>query len=243
MNQCLRKNNKKVKKSAEPIKSKREYLSLFDDKKLDKALEAALDIRKFEIELYWKRTAFFWAFIVSTYTGLFTLLIKYTEDYSRYVFLGPVISTLAGLGFFFSVAWHMVNKGSKFWQKNWELHVSLLENSEIGPLYDVYLNPRQKLKNRLCPVSGFDFSVSKINMWASCMISVLSCFGWITVVVWAWKSDISKKQIIVPNIIIILFLLALIFLSDGNSDIKIETNPKEKSSSAGNNDIDMIHIQ
>ena len=32
----------------------------------EKALERALDIRKFEIDLYWKRTVYFWTFIAAT---------------------------------------------------------------------------------------------------------------------------------------------------------------------------------
>ena len=47
---------------------KEQYSSLFefedDESKLrEKALDLALDIRKFEIELYWKRAAYFWGFI------------------------------------------------------------------------------------------------------------------------------------------------------------------------------------
>ena len=34
-----------------------------------KALERALDIRKFEIDLYWKRAAYFWTFIAATLAG------------------------------------------------------------------------------------------------------------------------------------------------------------------------------
>jgi hypothetical protein len=50
------------------ISNRTEYLKLFsgkqtaDDKQKD-ALKHALDIRKFEIELYWKRAAYFWTFI------------------------------------------------------------------------------------------------------------------------------------------------------------------------------------
>jgi hypothetical protein len=34
-----------------------------------KALELALDIRKFEIDLYWKRATYFWAFITAAFAG------------------------------------------------------------------------------------------------------------------------------------------------------------------------------
>ncbi|MBV5304022.1 MAG: hypothetical protein JZU70_07475 [Chlorobium sp.] len=42
--------------------------------KVKKALKHALDIRKFEIELYWKRATYFWALIVVAFTGYFAIL-------------------------------------------------------------------------------------------------------------------------------------------------------------------------
>ena len=107
---------------------------------------------------------------------MFSVLCKYVDNSQDYTFFVPVISTLSGLGFFFSVAWHMVNKGSKFWQKNWETHVSLLEKSEIGSLYDVYLNPKES-GHRWIPTREFDFSVTKVNMWASFIIVICSFLG------------------------------------------------------------------
>lgn len=230
---------KNIAKQAEPINSKEEYLSLFADDKRGKALKAALDIRKFEIELYWKRTTFFWAFIVSIYTGLFASLIKYIENPCRYAFFIPVIITLSGLGFFFAVAWHMVNKGSKFWQANWEKQVSLLEESKIGPLYDIFINPRQAKRKRFCPISEFDFSVTKINMWASSLIVLLSLMGWIMTAVWLWRPYIPKWQIIIPSVIVLLGLVLLAFFSDGNQNIKTIS---ESNKPICKNTIDMIHI-
>ena len=175
----------KKKRNAIHVTTKEEYLNLFTDDKpsetermRSRALKEAQDIRKFEIDLYWRRTGFFWAFITIIYTALFSVFCKYIECPVKYSIFVPVISTLSGLGFFFSIAWHMVNKGSKFWQENWEKHVSLLEESDIGPLYDVYLNPKTT-GSRWNPTKEFDFSVTKVNMWASSLISVLSfvvCF-------------------------------------------------------------------
>ena len=72
---------RKPKRQANEIKSRNKYLSLFPDDKETKqkntrylALKEALDIRKFEIELNWKRTAFFWAFITVIYTALFAVI-------------------------------------------------------------------------------------------------------------------------------------------------------------------------
>jgi len=41
---------------------------------LAKTLEHALEVRKFEIELYWKRTTYFWAFIASSFAGYFVVI-------------------------------------------------------------------------------------------------------------------------------------------------------------------------
>ncbi|MCC9001729.1 MAG: hypothetical protein LM549_03765, partial [Candidatus Competibacter sp.] len=45
-----------------------------DRSKLESALEKALDIRKFEIELYWKRAAYFWTLIAAAFAGYFIIL-------------------------------------------------------------------------------------------------------------------------------------------------------------------------
>ncbi|HZW40285.1 MAG TPA: hypothetical protein VFF33_13385 [Ignavibacteriaceae bacterium] len=57
-----------------------EYNQLFKDEnctnanKKQKALEYAFDIRKFEIELYWRRGAYFLAFINIAFTSYFVIL-------------------------------------------------------------------------------------------------------------------------------------------------------------------------
>lgn len=231
----------KKKRYADRIANKKDYLKLFpDDKEIKSermrylALKEAQEIRKFEIDLYWKRTAFFWAFITVIYTALFSVLCKYVDCPAKYSFFIPVISTLSGLGFFFSVAWHLVNKGSKFWQKNWESHVSLLEENEIGPLYDVYQNPKTT-GSRWHPIKEFDFSVTKVNMWASFIMIICSLSGWISCNVYICPKTGNKLFIIIPSVIIFLFSILLVFGSDGNNHIEI--SEKEK------NELNMIHIK
>ena len=48
--------------------SQDEYQRLFSEHRTE-ALKAALDIRKFEIELYWKRAAYFWTLIAASFAG------------------------------------------------------------------------------------------------------------------------------------------------------------------------------
>ena len=231
----------KKKRNAKHVTKKEEYLNLFPDDKpsetermRSRALKEAQDIRKFEIDLYWKRTGFFWAFITVIYTALFAVLCKYVDCPIEYSFLVPVISALSGMGFFFSVAWHMVNKGSKFWQQNWETHVSLLERNEIGPLYDVFLTPKTT-GNRWNPTKEFDFSVTKVNMWASTLISVVSFLGCICCSFWLIEYSAHNYFSIIPSAVIGIFTTIFFVTQRGNNDIEIEEENSDE--------LNMIHIK
>lgn len=230
----------KKNRNAKCVTKDEEYLKLFSDdkpseteKKHSSALKEALDIRKFEIDLYWRRTGFFWAFITIIYTALFSVFCKYIECPVKYSIFVPVISTLSGLGFFFSIAWHMVNKGSKFWQENWEKHVSLLEESDIGPLYDVYLNPKTT-GSRWNPTKEFDFSVTKVNMWASFIMIVCSFFGCFGCNYFLWNKTDKNLFIILPCVVIGILIFLLVKFSDGNSNINISDSAQDE--------LNMIHI-
>ncbi|MFM2394507.1 MAG: hypothetical protein RLZZ546_2489, partial [Bacteroidota bacterium] len=51
-----------------------------DEKEINKALEESLtraySIRQFELDLYWKRATYFWAFIAVTFTAYFIVAFK-----------------------------------------------------------------------------------------------------------------------------------------------------------------------
>lgn len=54
--------------------SKEDYIDNFDEKKLEEAFQIALDTRKFEIDLYWKRTGYFVLFIGAVFVGYYRVL-------------------------------------------------------------------------------------------------------------------------------------------------------------------------
>ncbi len=123
----------------------------------ERAFEMVVDTRKFEIEMYWKRATYFWAFIASAFVGYVTLLEK-GLDYPAFI----IICT----GFILSCAWHFTNLGSKSWQRHWEKHLDLLEDPFVGPLYKT-----------IYPTSTF--SVSKINTIVSFVFCIIWLFlGW-----------------------------------------------------------------
>ncbi|AJX81482.1 putative membrane protein [Burkholderia pseudomallei 7894] len=162
-----------------------EYVKTFDGDKRKKALERALDTRKFEIDLYWKRATYFWTFIGATLAGF--IAIQAGASSSR----DTLSVLLSCLGTVFSFAWLLVNRGSKYWQENWEKHVDLLEDDETGPLYKITLsrNPTLKRLEYLDHlVTGPSaYSVSKINQVVSLYVFLL----WIFLVVYViWPLDI-----------------------------------------------------
>ncbi len=131
-----------------------------------RALANALDIRKFEIELYWKRATYFWAFIAAAFAG-YSLTYKTAVEHEAY--LSVVFSSL---GLVFSFAWYLVNRGSKFWQSNWERHVDLLEDMTLGPLYKVIAVSKESIEGNPLSSPG-QFSVSKINQILSAFVATV----------------------------------------------------------------------
>jgi hypothetical protein len=138
------------------------------DSRLAKAYEVALDIRKFEIELYWKRSASFWL-LVGGIAAALGLLLSGKSDAAT----GAILSSrgkelacflLCSSGAVICYAWKLVNQGSKFWQRNWEYQVGILEQQVVGPLYKTVMSSSE---------DKVMYSVSKINGNISGYLSVV----------------------------------------------------------------------
>lgn len=147
------------------------YYNRFPRRLRAKALSQALDIRKFEIELYWKRATYFWALIGVSFAGLG---LTYGKEAS-----GIFPTAISCIGLVFSLGWSLVIKGSKQWQENWENHVEMLENSVHGPLYKTVLRrPAPKgiqAVSKQVLTGPAPFSVSSINQ----IISYFVCCVWL----------------------------------------------------------------
>lgn len=145
---------------------------------LKEALKHAYEIRKFEIELYWKRATYFWTFIGASFVGYAAFFNVNSNSAPPNPQREFILILIACVGFVFSVAWHCVNKGSKFWQENWENHVELLENEVIGPLYKTLTKRPEKSSSIQNSISSFfvapkPFSVSKVNQLVSTFVALI----------------------------------------------------------------------
>lgn len=138
-----------------------------------KALERALDIRKFEIDLYWKRATYFWTFIAATLAGFVAIQASPSQNKTDLLVL------LCNLGVVFSFGWLCANRGSKYWQENWENHVDMLEDPVNGPLYKVVLSrgrPKGSVEWMVHLLTGpSPISVSKVNQLISLFVTLMWC--------------------------------------------------------------------
>lgn len=143
------------------IRSKAEYFKLFAEP--DKALARAELVRDVELDLYWRRAAYFWAFSAAAFAGYFALATVEKEK--------PELLVIAScLGTAFSWVWYLANRGGKYWQNNWEHQIDLLEELSRRPIYkaNLYIAPRIKWS----PLLGYPWSVSRLNHLLSLYITI-----------------------------------------------------------------------
>lgn len=124
-----------------------------DEKKEEKKYDVALDTRKFEIDLFWKRSIFFWGFIAAAFVAYAT----FSGDKAN----NPHLRLLIALfGLVCSFCWTLTNRGSKYWQENWEQHVDVLEDKITGKLF----KDRKPPKKKFWWFRARKFSVSKLTI-------------------------------------------------------------------------------
>ncbi len=99
-----------------------------EEKQAAKVFEVALAARNFEIELLWRRSQFFWGFLIAAFAG-FGVAVSGERH---------VLAALIGcFGFYSAVCWSWVNRGSKFWSDVWEKRTEEAEQAVLGkPLFD-----------------------------------------------------------------------------------------------------------
>lgn len=128
--------------------------------RVKEAYQKAHDLRKFEIELYWKRALYFWGFEAAFMLAFGKICTE--SPFTNYQhFLLSIISLLA---FCFSCLWLLAQEGAKRWQENWEFHIDMLEESISGNLYKTVLHKNNTVHNF--------YSVSKINK-AICFLFII----------------------------------------------------------------------
>lgn len=168
--------------------SEKEYLDIFvkgrKREEIEKSYQKAWEAKNFEIENYWKRANYFWAFQVAAFAGYFAVLGS-----DAYTNSPQVLYFVICIGAVTSAAWTFINKGSKTWQRHWEIHVDMLENEITGPLYKIVTTQKT-------------FSVSKINEIVSRFIITI----WVVIAVKYFMDHLTVKWSGFQNIDVLVAL-------------------------------------
>ncbi len=200
---------------AKRITSAADYESIFcESERQKRALEYALDIRKFEIDLYWRRATYFWTLIAATFAGYLALAGASTKPLLLFL--------ISCLGLVLSLGWYLVNRGSKYWQTNWERHVDCLEDEFVGPLYKTNVSKQQFSLFRFW--EGYPYSVSKVNQ----LISLFVFTVWLGIAIVSFLSLVcpsfvrsdgtwTKVGAWLLGVMTVLFVGALLWLACGSS--------------------------
>lgn len=190
------------------------------------ALDRAHELRKFEIENYWRRSTYVWGLQLVAFTAL-ALSAKNGE------FSGPIVIIVATLGIVSTFAAVLTSKGSRFWQKNWESHVDLLETKVEGRLH----------KTVLAKHGRPSFSVSRINERFLEMLLV----GWALIFLAAavviadprWMSldpPVARRwQISVPLVFLVAAILRIYFTRSELTDRLYDVETMERSTGYSTN--------
>jgi hypothetical protein len=131
-----------------------------DKDKLEAAWKKAWECRDYEIDKFWIRAAYFWAFIALIGTGYIVVAIGKIPGGGMGF---PLDFLLIALGLVFAVAWLLVIKGSKCHQENWEEHIYKMEDAITGPLYKTLYKDKR-----------WYFSVTRIN----------EILAWVVIAAW-----------------------------------------------------------
>lgn len=178
-----------------------------DNDKLREAYSRAHDIRKFEIEMYWRRSAYLWTVQAAVLAGLALIAAKFDSSSwdcldiqqgkcfaQRMRFI--LIIAIWSFGAFSAYIWLLMLRGAKFWQNNWERHVDRLEDLFSGSLYKTY-----EVKNMIPP-----YSVSKLNE----LMAGFMLFLWLIIGLFATISFFNEVE---WTVLFILFVFLFFFLT------------------------------
>ena len=145
-------------------------------------LKQASDIRKFEIDLFWKRSTFFWGFIAGSFIA-YANLDKATEADARIA--------VSCFGFVCSWAWTLQNRGSKYWQEAWETKLNAVEFQALGAGLFSNTEPRKSMPwpeaifgARRFSVSGLTIALSDFTTFIWVVLAVLAAWPGLATMCW-----------------------------------------------------------
>ncbi len=167
-----------------------------DSNKVTKAFDLAHDNRKFEIELFWKRSLFFGGFIAASMIA-YGAMERSDNQYS-------IVFALFGL--ICSFIWSAGNRGSKYWQEYWEKKVTRLQHFVTD---DIFVDHYPTKENGWSWLAPRRISVSKVAM----ALSDASIALWLLLIAADVVNEIESGEYLRASMTILGLGMALLFMS------------------------------
>ncbi|CAI0858524.1 Uncharacterised protein [Serratia quinivorans] len=188
-----------------------------DYEKIEEAYNKSHDIRKFEIELYWKRSTYFWTFISVLIAFCGVVSAAFLKDSKIGIELLSFLFCTSLLGYSITLHFLITCISGKQWQENWERHIDILEPYFSGNLYKLNL------------VKGdIRYSISLSN-------EII-----VSAIIFVWLSISVYCMFFIPTVLMFIGLAFLIITTgiyflkslkrSSNEDIKINFNIRKVKS-------------
>jgi hypothetical protein len=135
-----------------------------ETEEFDKVLAKTISARNFHFDHFNKWMTYYYVAVAAIFVG-------YTSTFSNNK---ETAITLALLGFFISVLWHLSCKGYYFWIKNWTYQINRLEKeiSDNKKVFSVFSTQvLEKNDNLISPVESANVSTSKVTLLLSFFVS------------------------------------------------------------------------
>lgn len=167
--------------------------------------KTAIETRNFEIELFWKRSNFFWLFTGGSFVALYTVQSQ------------PLFQIIiTNIGLFCTVCWTLVNRGSRFWMQSWEL--------KAGEWSDDFAGHHENTPKDWW---SYRYSVSKLMILISDFFTLIWFLLFIRLYLLNYvhllPCEFHKRDFIPPLTLICIFIVFSYGLSDNEKQFKKPT--------------------
>lgn len=188
-------------KDKDVVMNAEEYYRRFSGKTPDpeseyrKALEYALEERRFEIKLYWDRAKYFWTLVAVALGGYFTVARTMPNDKETLFIIGC-------LGLVFTFVWYAVSRAGSLWHLRWDAHIGMLEEKVVGPLHRLVVSGEITKFWRL---GAYPFSGTRVHE----ITAIYLMFVWIFLALKAIIAMLSYELLLGVNELV--FSIATLF--------------------------------
>ena len=162
--------------------TKNKEINILDNNKIE--YEKSTALRNFEIDLFWKRSWFFGALLLSMIAGFYALKMSVNPIFP------PICMSFIGM--LTAIFQCLMNRGSKYWQERWEyvtknresaLGLSLTKTKMFSKTERYYIDASILAKDENILTRSHRFSVSKLAFLVWDIVCICSFLVWVNEVV------------------------------------------------------------